>query len=124
MEREQGTDLEDSDGPISKRVRDRSRRERGAIDLAARRAGEGTLFQTCFLVQGCQISQEVRLGMTELPNLTGGGQIRQRRGLPNLTGAGQIRQTALPNLTVGGQIRWGCQIRHDSAGRAAATGTG
>ena len=56
-----------------KRARERSRRERGAIDPAARRAGEGALFQTCFLVQGCQISREVRLGMTELPNLTGGG---------------------------------------------------
>ena len=33
--------------------------------------------------------------------------------MPNLTGGGQIRQTALPNLTGGGQIRWGCQIRHE-----------
>ena len=55
---------------IAKRVMERSRRERGAIDREKLR--RRCSLSNMLLVQGCQISREVRSGMTALPNLTGG----------------------------------------------------
>ena len=80
LRRERGSDREESEGAIAKRARERSRRERekeskGAI---AKRVGKrdprerGTIdrekmrrvFKQAFWCRGCQISREVRSGMT------------------------------------------------------------